>query len=47
MVTKKQKNIDGKIETKILKLSDIKDNPKNPKKHDADFLIRASKKWDT
>ena len=43
MVTKKQKNIDGKIETKILKLSDIKDNPKNPKKHDADFLDQSFK----
>ena len=43
MVTKKQKNIDGKIETKILKLSDIKDNPRNPKKHDEDFLDQSFK----
>ena len=37
------KNINGKIETKILKISDIKNNPKNPKKHDDDFLDQSFK----
>lgn len=37
------KNMNGKIETKVLKLSEIKNNPLNPKKHDADFLDQSFK----
>jgi DNA modification methylase len=41
MKTLKIKYKDGKIETKILKLSDIKPNPKNPKMHDDEMLDQS------
>ena len=41
MKTKTKQFKDSKLETKILKLSEIKSNPKNPKLH-ADDLIEKS-----
>ncbi len=36
----------AKIETKILKLSEIKPNPKNPKKHDDELLYQSMKEFE-
>ena len=35
----------AKIETKILKISEIKSNPKNPKKHDDGLLAQSFKEF--
>lgn len=45
MKTKTKQFKDSKLETKILKLSEIKSNPKNPKLHDEDFLDQSFKEF--
>ena len=40
-MSKKNKSLKGKIETKILKLSEIKVNPKNPKLHADEMIVQS------
>lgn len=45
MTIKIKKHIDAKIETKVLKLSEIKANPKDPKKHDQELLDQSFREF--